>query len=192
VVLWEDRPTEEHDITAILDDLGSVRYLIDAKGEKTDVLVPVTTWKALLASWKQLNEMIEDQEDRAALQDWLAKRAAGGASTISLDELEQELIGRGPRDEVSMHVGLTNQRKVGEMHSRLIESDPAVLMGKPVIAGTRITVELILEKLAAGETVEQIAAAHPRLTEEGIRAALSFAAEALRADVIYPLAEAAA
>ena len=59
-------------------------------------------------------------------------------------------------------------------------------MGKPVITGTRITVELILEKLAAGETVEQIIEAHPRLTEEPAGAAPAFAAEALRADVIYP------
>ncbi len=68
-----------------------------------------------------------------------------------------------------------------------IISDPAIMMGKPVIAGTRITVEFILEKLAAGETVEQLLAAHPRLTESGIQAALSFAGEALRADVIYPV-----
>lgn len=78
------------------------------------------------------------------------------------------------------------------MRSDLISSDPEVMMGKPVIAGTRITVELILEKLAAGETVEQIVAAHPRLTEEAVRAALSFAAEALRADVVYPLGPVAA
>lgn len=74
------------------------------------------------------------------------------------------------------------------MKKKLIMSDPAVMMGKPVIAGTRITVELILEKLAAGETVEQLLEAHPRLTREAIQAALTFAAEALRADVIYPLA----
>jgi uncharacterized protein (DUF433 family) len=70
-------------------------------------------------------------------------------------------------------------------------SDPNVMMGKPVIVGTRITVELILEKLAAGESIEQILDAHPRLTREAIQAALSFAKEALRADVIYPVAEAA-
>jgi len=70
-----------------------------------------------------------------------------------------------------------------------IKSDPSIMMGKPVIAGTRITVELILEKLAAGETIEQILEAHPRLTREAIQAALAFAAEALRADVIYPLPE---
>lgn len=70
----------------------------------------------------------------------------------------------------------------------LIRSDPDVMMGKPVVAGTRITVELILEKLSAGETVEEILAAHPRLTRESIQAALAFAAEALRADVLYPVA----
>jgi len=73
------------------------------------------------------------------------------------------------------------------MQRKLIVSDPNVMMGKPVIAGTRITVELILEKLAAGETIEQILDAHPRLTREAIRAALTFAAEALRADVVYPI-----
>ena len=74
------------------------------------------------------------------------------------------------------------------MKQTMIVSDPAILMGKPVISGTRITVELILEKLAAGETVEQILQAYPRLTREGISAALAFAAEAIRADVLYPIA----
>ena len=78
------------------------------------------------------------------------------------------------------------------MQERLIVSDPRVMMGKPVVVGTRITVELILEKLAAGETVEELLDAHPRLTREAIRAALQFAAEALRADVVYPVAEATA
>lgn len=78
-----------------------------------------------------------------------------------------------------------------DLITKWIRSDPAVMMGKPVIVGTRITVELILEKLAAGETIEQILTAHPRLTEEAIRAALAFATEALRADVIYPVEVAA-
>jgi uncharacterized protein (DUF433 family) len=73
------------------------------------------------------------------------------------------------------------------MTTSLIESDPKIMMGKPVVSGTRITVELILEKLAAGESVDDILAAHPRLTREGISAALQFAADALRADVVYPL-----
>lgn len=74
------------------------------------------------------------------------------------------------------------------MSQSLIVSDPAVMMGKPVIAGTRITVELVLEKLASGESIEQLLEAHPRLTKEGILAAMDFAAKALRADVVYPVA----
>ncbi|MEW6572157.1 MAG: DUF433 domain-containing protein [Bacillota bacterium] len=73
------------------------------------------------------------------------------------------------------------------MKKELIQSDPDVMMGKPVIAGTRIPVSLILEKLAAGETTEQILQAHPRLSEEAIRAALAFAAEAVKADIAYPI-----
>ncbi|MBD2529624.1 DUF433 domain-containing protein [Nostoc flagelliforme FACHB-838] len=61
-----------------------------------------------------------------------------------------------------------------------IVSDSKIMMGKPVISETRITVELILEKLAAGETPEQILEAHPRLSYEGIKAALAFAAQALK------------
>ena len=77
------------------------------------------------------------------------------------------------------------------MTQQIIVSDPKVMMGQPVISGTRITVDLILEKLSAGETFEQLLQAHPRLTREGIQAALNFAREALRADVIYPIAESA-
>jgi uncharacterized protein (DUF433 family) len=73
----------------------------------------------------------------------------------------------------------------------LIVSDPRVMMGKPVVAGTRITVEHILDELAAGRSVEQLLDSYPRLTRDGISAALAFAAEALRADVIYPAPAAA-
>jgi uncharacterized protein (DUF433 family) len=77
------------------------------------------------------------------------------------------------------------------MAKSLIVSDPNVMMGKPVVAGTRVTVELILDKLAAGETFEQITEAHPQVTREAIQAALTFAANALRADVVYPIVEVA-
>lgn len=72
--------------------------------------------------------------------------------------------------------------------SAFIECNPAVLGGKPVVTGTRISVELILEKLGAGRSVEEILEAHPTLTREGIQAALRFAAQALRDEVVYPLA----
>lgn len=69
-----------------------------------------------------------------------------------------------------------------------IISDPKVMLGKPVIKGTRITVELILEKLSEGETISDILEAHPHITDEAIRAALAFAAKNLKADTIYPVA----
>lgn len=75
------------------------------------------------------------------------------------------------------------------MAERLIVSDPGIMMGKPVITGTRVTVELVLEKLGSGETIDQLLEAHPRLTREGVLAAIRFGGAALRADVAYPVAE---
>ena len=74
----------------------------------------------------------------------------------------------------------------------LVISNPKIMMGKPVIKGTRITVELILEKLSTGESVVQILNEHPRLTQEAIQASYAFAAKALKADVVYPVEEATA
>jgi uncharacterized protein (DUF433 family) len=70
-----------------------------------------------------------------------------------------------------------------------VVSDPAVMVGKPVIAGTRITVELILEKLASGQTPEHVMEDYPHLPQGAVPAALRFAAEVLHADVIYPSPE---
>ena len=75
------------------------------------------------------------------------------------------------------------------MSDQLIQSNPSIMMGKPVVAGTRVTVVLILEKLGAGETIDQIIEEHPRLTRKGVLAAVRFGGEALRADVAYPVAE---
>lgn len=70
-----------------------------------------------------------------------------------------------------------------------VEAVPDVMMGKPVIVGTRVTVENILERIGAGESVESIVAGHPRLTREAVLAAVAFGAKALRADVVYPTPE---
>lgn len=58
-----------------------------------------------------------------------------------------------------------------------ITSDPDILYGKPTIKGTRIPVDLILEKLAYGESMEQLLKAYPRINQEAIYACLFFAAE---------------
>ena len=78
------------------------------------------------------------------------------------------------------------------MEESLIEADPRVMLGKPVIKGTRITVEHILEELANGLTVEQVLREYPQLTREGVQAALGYAAKSVSYDRAYPINRASA
>ncbi len=71
--------------------------------------------------------------------------------------------------------------------SQHIEINSKIMMGKPVIKGTRLTVELLLEKLSSGETEEDILLSHPHITKENIKAALAFAAQSLKGENIYPV-----
>lgn len=57
-----------------------------------------------------------------------------------------------------------------------ITTDPNIMLGKPIIRGTRITVELILKKLSEGATIEELLETYPHLTREDILAALSYSA----------------
>lgn len=70
------------------------------------------------------------------------------------------------------------------MVTNRIEINPAVMLGKPVIRGTRIPVELILRKLSEGATEADLLDAYPRLTSEDIRAALAYAADSLAHETI--------
>ncbi len=78
------------------------------------------------------------------------------------------------------------------MDDLVIVSDPNIMLGKPVIRGTRITVEHILRELAGGMTIDDLLEAHPHITREGIKAALEFAAESVRFDRVYPIERASA
>jgi hypothetical protein len=80
---------------SIGEALATVRYVLDANGQRTGVLVPLDSWQAILASWKQMMETLEDQQNSAILQEWMDKRAAGKTDTITLDALEEELIADG-------------------------------------------------------------------------------------------------
>ncbi len=60
------------------------------------------------------------------------------------------------------------------------------MMGKPVVAGTRITVELILEELGHGQPIDNLVSSYPALTYEGVLAALEYAAKVLRLDAVDP------
>ena len=62
------------------------------------------------------------------------------------------------------------------MNEPMIHSDPKVMMGKPVVAGTRMTVDVILDKLGSGESIDALLESHPRLTRDGVLAALRFPA----------------
>ena len=66
-----------------------------------------------------------------------------------------------------------------------IEINPAVMLGKPVIRDTRITVELILRKLSEGASEADLLDAYPRLTRADIQAALAYAAESLSHETIF-------
>jgi uncharacterized protein (DUF433 family) len=70
-----------------------------------------------------------------------------------------------------------------------IEINPKVMMGKPVIRGTRIPVELILRKLGEGASEADLLDAYPRLTREDILAAMSYAADALAHEEVIFLSE---
>jgi uncharacterized protein (DUF433 family) len=69
-----------------------------------------------------------------------------------------------------------------------IEINPEIMLGKPVIRGTRIPVELVLRKLAEGATEAELLDAYPTLTPQGIKAALEYAAKTIAHEEIHPLA----
>ena len=76
-------------------------------------------------------------------------------------------------------------------HARIV-ADPRIMTGRPTIKGTRITVELILDELADGMTVDEIVVAHPHLRTEDVRAALRYAADSIRhEDISFAVAESA-
>lgn len=65
--------------------------------------------------------------------------------------------------------------------------DPKILVGKPVIRGTRISVEFVVGLLAAGWSHEQLLESYPHISEQDIRACLAYAGELLREEQVYPL-----
>lgn len=70
------------------------------------------------------------------------------------------------------------------MDNKIILRDPKVMLGKPIIKGTRITVEIIIRKIADGFSIQDILEGYPHLNEEQIRAALDYAARMIADDVL--------
>lgn len=71
--------------------------------------------------------------------------------------------------------------------SERIVVDPNVLLGKPIVKGTRISVEFVIDLLAQGWTQEQVLGNYPGLTSEDVRACLTYAGAVLREQKVYPL-----
>ncbi|MFM9947827.1 MAG: DUF433 domain-containing protein [Saprospiraceae bacterium] len=69
-----------------------------------------------------------------------------------------------------------------------ISTDPKIMLGKPVIKGTRITVELIVERLGQGQTIESLLVSYPHITPESVKACLQYAAYVLRNETVYEAA----
>jgi uncharacterized protein (DUF433 family) len=67
-----------------------------------------------------------------------------------------------------------------------ITLDPAVLVGKPVVKGTRLAVEFIIDLLAKGWTVEDVLRNYPGITREDVQACLAYASEILHAEKVFP------
>jgi len=81
------------------------------------------------------------------------------------------------------------ERTMPEKFLERIEVNPAVMLGKPVIKGTRIPIELLLRKLSEGATEADLMDAYPRLTKIDIQAALAYAASALAHEmIVLPIA----
>lgn len=66
-----------------------------------------------------------------------------------------------------------------------ITSDPNIMFGKPIIKGTRIPVDLILEKMGNGETIDYLLTAYPRVSRDALLACLLFAAEIIKNEIVY-------
>ena len=72
------------------------------------------------------------------------------------------------------------------MERARIVSNPGIMLGKPIVEGTRLAVEHILEELGRGIAFQELLDTYPTLTKEGILAALEYAAEVLKSDIIVP------
>jgi uncharacterized protein (DUF433 family) len=77
--------------------------------------------------------------------------------------------------------------RLSSMAKPRIISDPDIMVGQPVIEGTRITVHLILEELALGQSIDDILRSFPHLSREGVQAAIDFACELVDTTRVYPV-----
>ncbi len=73
-------------------------------------------------------------------------------------------------------------------YQNYIEANPNIMFGKPCVKGTRVPVDLILEKLGNGETMEDLLDAYPRVSKEAVLACLTYASFSIRNEEIISFA----
>lgn len=118
----------------------------------------------------------------------LSSRKVGTQHLVNEAHLDAVAAGTGRVvQERAPAYAATGGSRSAQLRAR-IALDPAVLAGKPVVRGTRISVELVLDYLAAGSTTDEILDAYPTLTERDVRACLAFAAHRIRIETVYPIA----
>jgi hypothetical protein len=79
----------------IQEALTAARFVVDATGARTEVLISVAAWRELLTRWQEMAEQIEDTEDAEIVAAWWRDRDRAGEDTIPLEQLEAELIADG-------------------------------------------------------------------------------------------------
>jgi len=110
-----------------------------------------------------------------------------GVGTDEGGESSRTLLDPSSRHPLHGIFGSTKRKTMLDWRDH-ISSDPAIMVGKPCIKGTRIPVDLILEELAHGRDADDLLEAYPKIKEADIKACLQFAAEYLRDITVYPLA----
>jgi uncharacterized protein (DUF433 family) len=73
-----------------------------------------------------------------------------------------------------------------QLYQERIVADPRILAGKPVVKGTRIAVDLVLEELAQNPDVNELLAAHPDLTRTDVQACLAYAKDIVTGEEVFP------
>lgn len=76
---------------------------------------------------------------------------------------------------------------MGEKTEARIVVDPKIMVGKPIIRGTRIPVDAIIKRVADGMTMKEILEDYPKITQEDIKAALQYALDVIRGEDVMPL-----
>jgi uncharacterized protein (DUF433 family) len=102
-----------------------------------------------------------------------------------MEQLQRQILALSPAERLRL-IAFQNTSIMLQAYPHLI-SDPEILNGKPIIQGTRISVEIVLEWLANGASFDDMLAMHPRLTREALQEAVRYAAQLNRNEIFVSI-----